>query len=65
MTFSRIDPATDELIECGAKTVHCTTPGCINEGVGIEVADDPDGAVQCGPCEQWIIAPNEDFGEVT
>lgn len=46
--------------------VTCTTPGCENEGIALEIADhwqDLDGTlhpvtvVQCGPCRQWIIPP--------
>lgn len=39
-------------------TVACTTPGCVNAGVPITVPD-LSGAVQCGPCGQWIIPPND------
>lgn len=50
MTFTRLDPDTGLLVECGSRTVVCTTVGCGNRGVPIEVADDPDGVVICGPC---------------
>ncbi|AYD86263.1 hypothetical protein JTF60_gp17 [Microbacterium phage Efeko] len=56
-TFLRIDPETGQLIECGSRTVVCETAGCENVGISIEVADDPNGAVVCGPCGRWIIAP--------
>lgn len=59
MIFHRIDPETGEFIECGQRTVTCRTAGCENENVGIEVADDPASPVQCGPCGQWIIPPEE------
>lgn len=44
----------------------CLTPGCENEGITLVVDDtwtdlvgdaQPVTAVQCGPCQQWIIPP--------
>ena len=49
-------------------TVTCTTTGCENENVAIEIADtwtDLDGSVHpvavvmCGACREWIIPPVE------
>lgn len=60
MIYNRIDPETDELVECGGRIVVCATPDCINYQVEIEVADDPASAVQCGPCGEWVIPPGEE-----
>jgi len=54
MTFYRYDPDTDSLVECDPKTVVCTTTGCENEGIPIQVADDPNATVVCGPCGNQI-----------
>ena len=47
---------TDERPLQGAYTVECTTQGCENENIIIEVtaaATDPN--VQCGPCGRMIV----------
>lgn len=55
--WTRYDPELNAFVPCGGRTVACAMAGCENEGVGIEVADDPNGAVLCGACGCWIIAP--------
>lgn len=54
MRYTAFDPNTGEPYEVGGKTVTCTTEGCFNEGVPIEVPDDPNGVVICGPCGNQI-----------
>lgn len=51
--------------------VTCVTPGCLNEGIPIEIADTwidqddierPVEIAWCSPCEQWIIPPPTEGG---
>lgn len=40
-------------------TVQCTTPGCENFGVLLDVLVSYDAPVViCGPCGEWILAPD-------
>lgn len=55
MTYMAIDPETGTQYEVGGKTVTCTTHGCFNEGIPIEVPDDPNAIVICGPCGGQIF----------
>jgi hypothetical protein len=50
-----VDFETGETREVGGKFVACRTVDCMNQGVDIEVPDDPNGVVICGPCGQQII----------
>lgn len=49
MIFERYDPATDQMVPCGARTATCGTAGCRNENVALVIPDDG-LAVQCGSC---------------
>lgn len=40
-------------IPCGARTVTCRTPFCVNFGIGLEMGDDGSPII-CGPCGQEI-----------
>lgn len=47
--------------------VTCTTPECVNDGIGIEVPDDPNGYAVCGGCGNTLrtgtnIQPPPDVG---
>jgi ribosomal protein S27E len=57
--FYKLDPESQQYIECGSVVVTCSTEDCWNQGVGIEVADDPNGYVICGPCGQTLKTPEE------
>lgn len=55
--WTRYDPELDTFVPCGGRLVACAMDGCENEALDIEVPDDPNGAVLCGACGRWIIAP--------
>lgn len=54
--YTITDPFTGEETHVPAVTVACTTEGCGNAGVEFTL---PEGAVLCGACGQWVIAPTD------
>lgn len=45
------------------KIVTCTTAGCRNEGVPIEVPYDPDSTVVCGVCGEPIKDIEDEYDD--
>lgn len=59
-TYVAIDPITGDAYEVPGKQVQCVNTDCENNGISIEVPDDPHGVVVCGPCGLWIVPPSKE-----